>query len=84
MLRTYPNVTVEQLAVKADIDGLAMCEAITANQLAICNTAHGDNMQITNFFRLLPMVTASLQLFRMGYMRSLLLTTALIKTIGRR
>lgn len=42
LLATYPQVTVEQLAASAGIDGLTTGEAITGSQMAIWKTAHGE------------------------------------------
>lgn len=49
VLHTYPHKTVEEVAAAANITGLTRGEAITASQLAIWKTAHGDNVQITDF-----------------------------------
>ncbi len=46
---TYPYITVEQLAEASGVTGLTRGEAITGSQLAIWQTAHGDNMVITDF-----------------------------------
>lgn len=49
VLHTYPHKTVAEVAAAANITGLTRGEAITASQLAIWKTAHGDNVQITDF-----------------------------------
>lgn len=49
VLHTYPYKTVSEVAAASGITGLTRGEAITASQLAIWKTAHGDNVQITDF-----------------------------------
>lgn len=49
VLHTYPYLQVEKVAAASGIEGLTLAETITASQLAIWKTAHGDNVQITDF-----------------------------------
>lgn len=49
VLNTYPNITVDELANSSGVNGLTRSEAITASQLAIWKTAHGDTIQIVDF-----------------------------------
>lgn len=46
---TYPHITVDQLAQASGIQGLTRGEAITGSQMAIWKTAHGDNVNVTDF-----------------------------------
>lgn len=46
---TYPYISVDDLAKESGVTGLTRGEAITGSQLAIWQTAHGDNMVITDF-----------------------------------
>lgn len=46
---TYPYLTVETVAAESGIEGLTLAETITASQLAIWKTAHGDAVEVTNF-----------------------------------
>ncbi len=49
LLNSYPHISLETLAKKSGIDGISMCEAITATQLAVWKTAHGDIVEIKDF-----------------------------------
>lgn len=49
LLNTYPYITLDELAEKSAISDLTLSEAITASQLAVWKTAHGNNVQITDF-----------------------------------
>lgn len=49
VLSSYPHTSLEALQAASGIEELQMCEAITATQLAIWKTAHGDIIQITDF-----------------------------------
>lgn len=48
---TYPCLTVEALAEASGIEGLSRGEAITGSQLAIWKSAHGDNVEVTDFLK---------------------------------
>lgn len=51
VMGSYPKMTLEQLRTASGIAELTTAEAITATQLAIWKTAHGDNVQITDFLK---------------------------------
>lgn len=49
LLNSYPHISLETLAKKSGIKDISMCEAITATQLAVWKTAHGDIVEIKDF-----------------------------------
>lgn len=48
VLNTYPKISLEALADGSGVTGLTRGEAITASQMAIWKTAHGDAIQFTD------------------------------------
>lgn len=49
VLNSYPHQDLDMLIAASGIEGLSVCEAITATQLAVWKTAHGDIVQIKDF-----------------------------------
>ncbi len=49
LFNTYPYKTVEDVASESGIEGLTLGETITASQLAVWKTAHGDIVEIKDF-----------------------------------
>ena len=50
-LNGFPHTALEDLAAAAGVEDLTVGEAVAATQLAIWNTAHADQMTVTDFCR---------------------------------
>ena len=50
-LSGFPHTGLADLAAAAGAEGLTVGEAVAATQLAVWNTAHGDQMTVTDFCR---------------------------------
>lgn len=49
LLNSFPHKTVEEVASEAHIEGLTVCEAIMATQLAVWETVHNELFTVTDF-----------------------------------